>query len=186
MYCNKCGKENKDGARFCAYCGNELKIIQKDMSLESLSCTLKSEKPIVYSGVKASDIILLILYVIWAIPWTYDAVLNYEVTKRAFDLLDTETVAMVCYVLPCILALLIAVFGIIQVFQRRYYITMGILAMLLSVVIRIGRAIFNDLTFDTTKMIGYRVFLVYGTEWFFPLIIGAILTVYLYAKRTQR
>ena len=29
MICNKCGKENQEGANFCRYCGNSL---QKDLA----------------------------------------------------------------------------------------------------------------------------------------------------------
>lgn len=185
MYCTKCGKENKDGARFCAYCGAEFRTNMQAETSQPLSYVPRIETPAGTAGIKASDILLLILYIIWVIPWTLVAARNYESTKTAFDLLDKQAIAMFCYLLPYILMLAIGIVGIVQIFKHKNYITLGILAMILSIVAKIGQAIFNETSFETMELIGYRVFLVYGHEWIPTLVLGVILTVFLYAKKMQ-
>ena len=186
MFCSKCGKENNDTAKFCAYCGAELKASAVKDNTKMLSYVLETDNAKRVSGMKASDIILLVVYIIWVIPWTGIVIGNYETTKVAFEWLDSKNIAMGCYMLPYVLALLIVIFGIIQVFQHKYHITLGVLAVILPVVVRIGKAVFNEVSFDTAQLIGYRVFLVYGQEWIPTLIIGGLLTVFLYAKSVQK
>ncbi len=88
---------------------------------------------------QASDIILLVIYIVWVIPWTGIVIANYETTKIAFEWFDSKNMAMVCYMLPYVLALLILIFGVIQVFQHKYHITFGVLAVILPVAVRIGK-----------------------------------------------
>lgn len=152
---------------------------------QPLSYVPRIETPAGTAGIKASDILLLILYIIWVIPWTLVVARNYESTKTAFDLLDKQAIAMFCYLLPYILMLAIGIVGIVQIFKHKNYITLGILAMILPIVAKIGQAIFNETSFETMELIGYRVFLVYGHEWIPTLVLGVILTVFLYAKKMQ-
>lgn len=185
MFCSKCGKENNDMSKFCAYCGTELKGSEVQDSTKMLSYAIKTDNDKGVSGMQASDIILLVIYIVWVIPWTGIVIANYETTKIAFEWFDSKNMAMVCYMLPYVLALLILIFGVIQVFQHKYHITFGVLAVILPVAVRIGKAIFNEVSFDTAKLIGYRVFLVYGQEWIPTLIIGGLLTAFLYAKSVK-
>lgn len=186
MYCRECGKENKNEAKFCAYCGAELKIDGAKDNTRLTPYVIEDDSAEKTSGIKASDIFLLIIYIIWVLPWTSIVIANYEITKIAFSLLDSENVAMGCYMLPYILALLIVILGIIQIFQHSYHISFGGLTVILPVAAGIGKVIFNEVSFDTAKLIGYRVFLVYGQEWIPTLVIGIILTVFLYAKSNQK
>lgn len=186
MFCSKCGKENKDTAKFCAYCGAELKANEAKDNTKMPSYAIGDDNAKRVPGMKASDIILLVIYIIWVIPWTSIVIANYETTKIAFEWLDSKNIAMGCYVLPYVLALLIVIFGIIQIFHKKYHITLGVLSIILPVVVRIGKAIFNEVSFDTAELIGYRVFLVYGQEWIPTLMIGGLLTVFLYAKSVRK
>ena len=185
MFCSKCGKENNDMAKFCAYCGAELKTSASKDNIKMPSYVPENNNTQRASGIKASDIILLAIYIIWVLPWTGIVIANYETTEIAFELLDSKNIAMGCYMLPYVLALLIVIFGIIQIFQHKYHITLGVLAVILPVIVRIGKAVFNEVSFDTAQLIGYRVFLVYGQEWIPTLIIGGLLTVFLYAKSVK-
>lgn len=189
MFCSKCGKENNDTAKFCAYCGAELKPGSgtTDASYQPYHVD-QTEKVSVPSGIGASGIIMIVLYVILAIPWTDIVLTHFGQTLIAFGLLDSEIVGMICYFLPCVIVITMIVIGIVNIIRNKYYMLPGVVVAVLSVCMKIGAAIFNAVTFET-GMIGficYRVFNPYSTIWVRSLVLSVLLIVFAYAKSRQK
>lgn len=203
MFCNKCGKQNQDGARFCAYCGAELRSYETHktpMPLQPNKAGTKLGKGRLHSvqrdvememagrgtGIKASDIVLILLYVLLVLPWAKMFSSNYEATEMAFDWLGEDGIkGMVCYILFFALILAVAVGGIIEVIRHKYHLSLGVAAIALSIVVAIGQQVYDEISLEIWELIGYRVFRVYGEIWFRSLVISLLLTVLLCAKYLQ-
>ena len=188
MFCSKCGKENNDTAKFCAYCGAELKsALGTDTSCQPYYVE-QTEKVSVPSGIGASGIIMIVLYVILGIPWTNIVVKHYGQTAIAFGLLDYEIMGIICYFLPYVIVIAMIVIGIVNIIRNKYYMLPGVVVAVLSVCMKIGAAIFNAVTFET-GMIGficYRVFNPYSARWIRSLVLSVLLIVFAYAKSRQK
>lgn len=203
MFCNKCGKQNQDGARFCAYCGAELRsheIPKTPVQLQPNRDGVKqgkgmpqavqrdagTEMAVGMIGIKASDIVLILLYVLLVLPWAKMFSSNYEATEMAFDWLGEDGIkGMVCYILFFALILAVAVGGIIEVIRHKYHLSLGVAAASLSIVVAIGQQVYDEISLEIWELIGYRVFRVYGEIWFRSLVISLLLTVLLCAKYLQ-
>lgn len=188
MFCNKCGKQNKDGVRFCAYCGAELNPSQtsktveqeKNREVRSVSSVGKA------AGLKASDYILIALSVILVLIWADLFFSNYEITEMAFDWLGDDRVqGILCYVFFFAMIAAVAVAVIIDIFKRKYHVSLGVTAAAISLIVGVGKQVYDEVSFDTWELIWFRVFRVYGEIWIVSLVISVLLTVVLYAKYTQ-
>lgn len=63
MYCKKCGTENKDGMKYCKYCGNELPKYNDISAINQSSPTRKKKKSIL-SRILITLIIITVLSII--------------------------------------------------------------------------------------------------------------------------
>ena len=194
MYCGNCGKENKEGVRFCAFCGAKMPEMKQSVPEENENI-IRQEQQVHFkgncenvqkTGIGATDIILVIIYILLAVPWTDLFVSNFMLTKTAFTFIDEQNIAMGFYTLPYLLILAVVVIGIVNVFQQKYHISLGVAVIILSVILLIGKAVYSEISFDTVKLVAFRVFYVYGRLWIITLFFGIILTIFLYAKNAQK
>lgn len=187
MFCNYCGKQIEDGSKFCPYCGKQmLRAESKDQQ------SFNSEGKTPYSidtggrdkvGFSAVDVIIIALNVIICIRWINVFQLNYEYTKEAFKMIDKFSWGITFYWIPFIIAMAFVVSAIIFQIKRNYYIFTGIGLTLLSVVLKIGAFIYDEITFDYDRLIYYRVFLVYKGVTTLTIILGVLITILLYYKK---
>lgn len=63
MYCKKCGTENKDGMKYCKYCGNELQK-SNDISADNSSYHTEKKKKSILSKILITLIIITVLFII--------------------------------------------------------------------------------------------------------------------------
>ena len=190
MFCTKCGKANKDGARFCAYCGAELHAYQSQDGKSQGKQPGRSVSPAsvagAAAGLKATDYILLVLSGILTLIWTNAFVSNYEATELAFEWLgDDGKQGLLCYLFFFALILGTVIAVIVDIFKRKYHVSLGVTAFVISLIIGVGKQVYDELAFDTWELIWFRVFRVYGEIWILSLVISVLLTVVLYAKYSQ-
>lgn len=189
MFCSKCGKENSDMAKFCAYCGAELKhgAGTTDTSYQPWHVE-QTEKIPASSGIGASGIIMIVLYAVLAIPWTDAMYTHFGETLIAFGLLDAEIMGMTCYFLPYVIVVAMIVIGIFNIIRNKYYLLPGTVVAVLSVSMTIGAAIFNEVTFETgiAGFICYRVFNPYSVIWVRSLVLSVVIIIFAYAKSMQK
>lgn len=65
MFCNNCGKEMAENAKFCSYCGNENNVTNTNgVDVTVADAIVKEQKPVKKSKRKIIGIVLLCLQVI--------------------------------------------------------------------------------------------------------------------------
>ena len=130
------------------------------------------------------DIVLDIIYIAFAVLWTVVFLRDIKTVYLGFNIIGCGLQAVLCYMIPYIIVIIIAVLGIIRVSQHLYYITWGSIAMALSGIIGVGQSIFNQITVeDIYELIGAQVFNVYGQIWMASLGVAVILTILVYIKQ---
>lgn len=184
MYCRNCGREIKEGCRFCPGCGaSQGEAAERRSMPYPFPVTDKS-------GIRASDVLIIAMYVLAALLWARVLALAWEDTRTAFGLLGRyeEIIASVLFVLPAVLLVVLAAIGIKEVTKKKYHVSIGIIIVCMSALAKVGSLIFSfdRISWDMVGITGYRVFAAYVTDWILVAVFGALAGVLSYMKNSGK
>ena len=194
MYCSQCGKENEAGNAFCSYCGAKLPEVSKpdahrtDLRKADLyKVNLHSETSALWMGLKPTDIIIGLLFILLAIFWIHAGVSGFGNLKGNFRFMADSAmpVSVILYLIPGIAAVILSVLGCRMLLDGQRHISVPIFYIGLAVIIKIGRLLFHTYTTKTSRLLVFYLFLNYGKVFGRTVIITLIIIAAIIAKNNQ-
>lgn len=190
MYCINCGKQIKDGSRFCKYCGSgqtEGTPVDSGYTRNSWDNPAIKQSQIMTGNFTAIDLGIVILYIILGIRWIAAFFGNIKNTWNVFGFMeaDMRLLLMLVYILPFAIFLLIGAIGILNVRNQEYHVSIAVILAIVGLIMKIGAAIFDSYSImNKVKLVAYQVFSVYGSIGIFTIIVCVVIAILLHAKMT--
>lgn len=186
MYCTKCGQQIQDGSRFCPYCGatqgGKVEYTGQGQGQQIHKNTA------ILAGMSATDIVVAVLYIFLLLRWSDIFLSNIKPAYESFTYWgeDVKFLGTLVFCLPYILIVALGIIGINELRLHRYHISIGIFTIIISVIMKIGKVLFDEVTFKAVSSVCHRIFSVYGNIWITTVVLGLLISGMLYAKMAQR
>lgn len=183
MFCSKCGNQIEDGSRFCQYCGSTQEVGGEN---QSYSIQTGGNEGILM-GMSAVELLICGMYILVAYWWTNSFLTKLKGSWQTFNYLgaDAKFIGMILYIVPFVLVVGMAILGIVGVKDKEYHISTGVVIGVAGLLVKIGAAIFDAISYKTYAIIAYRIFAVYGAIGLSTVVMGILIVFLLYAKTQQ-
>lgn len=187
MYCTNCGKQIKDGSRFCKYCGGAQAAgnpAGAGNARNSWNNSTIKQSQIIEGNFTVIDLCVGILYIILGIRWIVTFFGNMKNTWNIFGFVeeDMRLLLMLVYILPFVIFLLLGAIGVFNVRNQEYHVSIAVVLAVIGLMMKIGAAIFDSYSISKVKLVAHQVFAVYGSIGVFTIIFSVVIAIFLHTK----
>lgn len=190
MFCINCGKEIKDNAKFCVFCG----CVQKSRNRGQINTyTLKELNDVrnfkdriknILIGLTFLDVCIIGIYIAILCKWGIVFVSNMKYMWETFGDMekDIRLLIMILFAIPAVSVVSFSVMGIKTVKRGEYHISLGMMLVVIGMVMKLGSYIFANVAWDSVLFIATIIFMFYGSIGIFTVIMSGINCILLHSK----
>lgn len=184
MFCNRCGKKIEDESKFCEFCGALQEGRVDTVNNRNLYDLPERESKGIIGAMSAIDLVICALFVVIILWWTNIFFQNIKSNWEDFSLLnaDMKFLGMILIIAPYIFVLGISAVGIMEIREKRYHMSVGVLIAAIAGIMKIGTYFFTEASFVSYEIIFYKMFFTYGTAGFSTIVLGCIAAGLTYEK----
>lgn len=192
MFCTSCGREIKEGAKFCVHCGSSqvegkenIKYVQSGKMTENINRnTVKG----VMEGMTFLDLVIVFIYITIIVRWFGVFVSNLKYTWGVFEYVEADfrLLLMVLFFIPFGIVFLLSFIGIRSVKRQEYHISISVIIAILALVVKVAAFFLKNATWGSFLYTGYTVLMLYGGIGVFTIIMCVLNSVFLYTKARDR
>ena len=188
MFCTSCGREIKDGAKFCVYCGSSQMAggenLRYKQSEKTTAGNITNTAKGFMEGMTVLDLAIVFIYIVIIARWFGVFVSKLKYTWEVFEYVESDLrlLLIVLFFIPFGIVFLLSLVGIRSAKIKEYHISISVIIAIFALVVKVAAFFLRNAAWGSYLYTGYIVLMLYGSIGVFTIIMCVLNGILLYTK----